>query len=632
MHAAVKDFAKLFSSSNHRFAGIYYPTILSLGIFTTAHIGHAQQSEGMRIFLESCAECHSSAQSGRTPSVFSLSSLSPRAIVSALENGVMQPEGAALSHEQKIMVSEALTNRSYSKSELPETAFCSEPNQEAFNIKSLSWMGFGGNLEGTGFQSNDRAGLTASEIPSLELLWAFAFPDASEVRAKPTVAGNLALFGDQFGVVYAIETNTGCVRWTFEADAGIRGAILLDKADLGPPLAYFVDFRTNAYAIDLENGTVVWKKRVGLHPESNNTGSPALYGNLLFIPISSMEVVMGSDPSYECCTSSGAVAALDKITGEIVWYHRVIPDYPDEVGVNALGTKLWAPSGAPVWSSPTIDVSRGRVYVGTGENYTRPTTTNSDAIIAIEIKTGTVAWSFQGTESDAFTMACTSPRNRQNCPAPPGPDLDFGMAPILVTRKDGKDILVVGQKSGMVWALDPDSNGEILWSKRIGKGSALGGIHWGMASDGQFAYATNADRNAVIVDVHPDQKPSPGLYALDLMTGEIVWDVPAPTDTCEGLRGCYPANSAAPTAIPGAVFAGGLDGHIRAYSSGDGHILWDFNTVQEFETVNGVQGKGGSIDGPGPVIVNGLVFVNSGYGQFGQMPGNLLLAFGVPGT
>ena len=613
-----------------KISGIGVLAVLLLGLVTTAQVAAALQSEGEVIFGESCAECHSSAQSGRTPSVFSLSSLSPRAIVSALEDGVMQSEGAALSRDQRIMVAEVLTGRDYSETTLPATAFCSEESTQVFEVESLSWMGFGGNLEGTGFQPDDRAGLTVSEIPSLELLWAFAFPDASEIRTKPTVVGELALFGDQFGMVYAVDTSTGCVRWTFEADAGIRGAILIDADDNGRPLAYFVDFRTNAYALDVDAGTLVWKERVGWHPESNNTGSPILYGNRLFIPISSMEVVMGGDPSYECCTSSGAVAALDKRTGALLWYHRVIPGYPEEAGLNALGTQLWAPSGAPVWSSPTIDVSRGRVYVGTGENYTRPTTTTSDAIIALEIATGEIAWSFQGTESDAFTMACTGFRNRQNCPAPPGPDLDFGMAPILVTREDGRDILVVGQKSGMVWALDPDADGDVLWSTRVGKGSALGGIHWGMASDGHFAYAANADRDAVIVDVHPDQVAAPGLYALDLMTGEIVWSAPAPRDTCEERQGCYPANSAAPTVIPGAVFAGGLDGHIRAYSTSNGQILWDFDTVQEFQTSNGIRGEGGSIDGPGPVIANGLVFVNSGYGQFGQMPGNLLLVFGVP--
>ena len=614
----------------HKISGIDVLAVLLLGLFTTVQVACAQQSEGEVIFAESCAECHNSTQSGRTPSVFSLTSLSPRAIVSALEDGVMQSEGAALNRDQRIMVAESLTGRSYAETTLPETAFCSEQSAGVFDIESLYWMGFGGNLEGTGFQPSDRAGLTVSEIPSLELLWAFAFPDASEVRTKPTIVGELALFGDQFGMVYAVDTNTGCVRWTFEADAGIRGSILVDVDDNARPLAYFVDFRTNAYALDIEAGTVVWKERVGWHPESNNTGSPTLYGNNLFIPISSMEVVMGGDPSYECCTSSGAVAAVDKRTGALLWYHRVIPGYPEEAGLNALGTQLWAPSGAPVWSSPTIDLSRGRVYVGTGENYTRPTTTTSDAIIAIEMETGEISWSFQGTESDAFTMACTGFRNRQNCPAPPGPDLDFGMAPILVTREDGRDILVVGQKSGMVWAWDPEAEGEVLWSARVGKGSALGGIHWGMASDGYLAYAANADRDAVIVDVHPDKEATPGLFALDLMTGDIVWSAPAPRDTCEERQGCYPANSAAPTVIPGAVFAGGLDGHIRAYSTNDGQILWDFDTVQEFETSNGILGKGGSIDGPGPVIANGLVFVNSGYGQFGQIPGNLLLVFGIP--
>ena len=614
----------------HKISGIDVLAVLLLGLFTTVQVACAQQSEGEVIFAESCAECHNSTQSGRTPSVFSLTSLSPRAIVSALEDGVMQSEGAALNRVQRIMVAESLTGRSYAETRLPETAFCSEQSAEVFDIESLYWMGFGGNLEGTGFQPSDRAGLTVSEIPSLELLWAFAFPDASEVRTKPTIVGELALFGDQFGMVYAVDTNTGCVRWTFEADAGIRGSILVDVDDNGRPRAYCVDLRPKPSAHDTEAGPGVWKERVGWHPESNNTGSPTLYGNNLFIPISSMEVVRGGDPSYVCCTSSGAVAAVDKRTGALLWYHRVIPGYPEEAGLNALGTQLWAPSGAPVWSSPTIDLSRGRVYVGTGENYTRPTTTTSDAIIAIEMETGEISWSFQGTESDAFTMACTGFRNRQNCPAPPGPDLDFGMAPILVTREDGRDILVVGQKSGMVWALDPDAEGEVLWSARVGKGSALGGIHWGMASDGYLAYAANADRDAVIVDVHPDKEATPGLFALDLMTGDIVWSAPAPRDTCEERQGCYPANSAAPTVIPGAVFAGGLDGHIRAYSTNDGQILWDFDTVQEFETSNGILGKGGSIDGPGPVIANGLVFVNSGYGQFGQIPGNLLLVFGIP--
>ena len=200
----------------HNISRIFVLVVLLLGLVTTAQAGCALvsrywQSEGEVIFGESCAECHSSAQSGRTPSVFSLSSLSPRAIVSALEDGVMQSEGAALSRDQRIMMTEALTSRRYSETTLPATAFCSEQSTQVLEVESVSWMGFGGNIEGTGFQPDDRAGLTVSEIPSLELLWAFAFPDASEIRTKPTIVGELALFGDQFGVVYAVDTNTGCV-------------------------------------------------------------------------------------------------------------------------------------------------------------------------------------------------------------------------------------------------------------------------------------------------------------------------------------------------------------------------------------------------------------------------------------
>jgi polyvinyl alcohol dehydrogenase (cytochrome) len=589
------------------------------------------QSDGgaEEIFAETCAECHSSAQSGRTPSRASLASLSPRAIVAALDDGVMRAEGEDLTLEQRVALAEYVTQRSYAAERLPETAYCADPGFGPLDVSALTWMGYGGDLGGTGFQPANRAGMEAADLPHLRLKWAFGLPDASQVRTKPTAVDGLLIVGDQFGYVYAIDAESGCVRWTFEADSGLRSAILVGAGSDGHSVAYFVDYRTSAYALDVETGSVLWKTRVGWHPESNNTGSPVLHGDRLIVPISSMEVARAGDPTYECCTSSGAVAAVDVTTGDVDWYYRVIEQEPEEAGTNSEGTPLWAPSGAPVWSSPTVDARRGLVYIGTGENYTRPTSESSDAIAAVDLETGELAWSFQATEADAFTMACSF--RGPGCPSPPGPDLDFGMAPMLVTRPDGKEILVAGQKSGVVWALDPDAAGAILWATQVGKGGALGGIHWGMATDGRLAFAANSDRGAVIVDVHPDKEPSPGLYGIDLMTGQVVWGTPAPDDTCDGRRGCHPANSAAPTAIPGAVFAGGLDGHIRAYSAEDGRILWDFDTARDFETVNGVPGRGGSIDGPGPVVADGMLFVNSGYGSFSQMAGNVLLAFEVGG-
>ena len=585
--------------------------------------------EGERLFEERCASCHTPQGAERTAGRGLLAQLTPQAIVATLEDGVMRLEGADMTAEQRILVAEYLTGRRYVAEAIPESARCADPAWNGIDPDAVSWMGFAGNLEGTGYQPPERAGLTVSDLPNLRLKWAFAFPGGVHMRTSPVVAGDAALVAGPFGEVVALDLATGCARWIFEADAAVRGAIVVGEGPGGRSTAWFVDSRTNAYAVDLADGTLLWKHRVGWHAAAYGTGSPALHEGRLYVPVSSYEVAVAGDPRYECCTSSGAVAALDAATGEVVWYHRVIPGYPDETGKNGIGTTTWGPSGAAIWSSPTVDPGRGLIYAGTGENLTHPTTETSDAILALDLETGEPAWSFQGTADDAFNMACTQAAYRDNCPDPAGPDFDFGMAPMLVTRPDGKEILVAGQKSGVVWALDPDDGGALLWSTVVGKGSALGGIHWGMASDGRYAYAPVADRDAVIVDVHPEHELSPGLYALDLMTGEVAWKaVPAP-EACEGKRGCYSSNSAGATAIDGAVFAGGLDGVIRAHSTIDGTVIWKFDTTRPVETVGGVPGRGGAIDGPGPVVAGGMLFVNSGYATFFQMPGNLLLAFGV---
>ena len=581
------------------------------------------------LFEEACASCHTEGGDGRTPGVAMLRTLSPRAIVASLEDGVMQAEGSGLTPEQRVGLAEYLAGRAYTAGILPETAFCAAGGWAAPDLGAISSMGFGGNLEATGFQPTELAGLSADDVPNLQLRWAFAFPEADYVRTRPTVVGGLVLVGGPFGEVLALDAATGCVQWSHEADAAVRGAVLAGEGPEGRPTAFFVDFRTNAYALDMATGGLLWKRRVGRHSTSSATGSPALHGGRLFVPISSWEAVVSGDPRYECCTASGAVAAVDARTGGVLWYHRVIPGDPEEAGTNGIGTRLWAPSGAPVWSSPTVDTARSRVYAGTGQHYTRPATEHSDAIVALDIETGELAWSFQATAEDAWNMACLTLPPGHNCPDPLGPDFDFGMSPMLVERPDGREILVAGQKSGMVWALDPDDDGAVLWSTQIGKGSALGGVHWGMAADGRYAYAPISDRGVMIADVNPDRDPSPGLHALDLMTGEIVWRAPPPEDACEGKQGCFIANSAGAAVIRGVVFAGGLDGHIRAYSADDGRILWDFDTTGVTETSNGVPGRGGAIDGPGPVIAGGMLFTNSGFSSFGQMPGNLLLAFGL---
>ena len=304
----------------------------------------------------------------------------------------------------------------------------------------------------------------------------------------------------------------------------------------------------------------------------------------------------------------------------------MITDPANETGKKRNGKPFYGPSGAPVWCSPTIDTKRGLIYIGTGENYSQPATNSSDAIQALDIKTGKLIWNFQATGEDTYNVACPI---FINCPEKPGPDLDFGMAPLLVKRKDGTEILLAGQKSGVVYALTADK-GELIWKTRIGKGGMLGGIHWGMASDGINIYAANADNSIGLDKKDSSHKASPGVYALDLFTGKVIWGTASPA--CTDTKNCLPFNSSAPAVVPGIVFAGSLDGHMRAYSAGKGKILWDYNTAKDYGTVNGIPAKGGSIDGPAPVMADGMLYVNSGYGMFGQMPGNVLLGFVVDDT
>jgi polyvinyl alcohol dehydrogenase (cytochrome) len=436
------------------------------------------------------------------------------------------------------------------------------------------------------------------------------------------VAGDWLLVGSQFGDVYALNKKTGKIGWHFSAGAAIRGAITTIKKD-NRLIAYFADYSTNVYAVDVRTGKQIWKSRAGYESQSAVTGSVTIADGIVYVPISSLEVASAADGNYACCFSSGGLVALNAGTGEEIWRYRVITEAAIESGKKKNGKPFYGPSGAPVWCSPTIDLKRGLVYIGTGENYTNPATKNSDAVQALDMKTGKLKWNFQATTGDTYNAACPY---FLNCPEKVGPDLDFGMAPILTRDKNGKDILLIGQKSGIVFCLSPD-NGKKIWERRIGKGGTLGGIHWGMATDGKYVYAANSDQSFGLDKKDTTWKASPGIYALDVNTGDLFWKTAHPS--CSEKENCFPNNSAAPAVIPGIVFAGSLDGHVRGYDSKDGKIIWDFNTAIHFETVNGIEGSGGSIDGPAPVISDGMLIVNSGYGMFGQMKGNVLLAFDI---
>jgi polyvinyl alcohol dehydrogenase (cytochrome) len=576
---------------------------------------------GKAVFAKTCVACHGNPTFPKAPSLSALAAIEPRVILNALDNGKMKQQASALTEQQREAVAQFITNKLLKTTVMPEEAYAAFSFTGKGNFLH-DYSGWGGNLEGTGYRTAAQAGITAANVSSLQLKWAFAFPDASEVRSKPAIAGDWLIVGSQSGEVYALNRETGKIGWHITATTAIRSGIVVVK-NAGAVTAYFADAATYTYAVDVKRGKILWSMRAGIDPLAMNTGTVAVYGGKVFVPISSMEVVMAADNNYNCCTSSGGVAALDSKTGNALWFHRVVTAKAVPQGKKKNGKPFYGPSGAPVWCSPTIDAKRGLLYIGTGENYTEPVTNSSDAIQAIDIKTGRLVWNFQATKHDAWNVACPV---LVNCPGNKGRDLDFGMAPVLAKGIDGKERLLAGQKSGMVYALEPKS-GRLLWKTRIGKGGMLGGIHWGMAADGRNIYAANADNSLGLNPDDPKKPASPGIYALDMITGKVIWATPSPQ--VPGKESYLGANSAAPAVIPGIVFAGSLDGHIRAYATIDGHIIWDYNTIQKYETTNGLKGKGGSIDGPAPVMADGMLFVNSGYAQFGEKPGNVLLAFEV---
>jgi polyvinyl alcohol dehydrogenase (cytochrome) len=473
-------------------------------------------------------------------------------------------------------------------------------------------------VENTRFQSAAHAGLTAAAVPSLKLKWAFGFPNVTTMWAQPTVVGGRLFVGSADGTVYALNAKTGCVIWTFTADAGVRTAISVGaRAGTSTYGAYFGDIGGNAYAIDASSGALIWKRRVDEHPLTRVTGAPALYRDRLYVPLSGLSEEMAS-PEYRCCTFRGGVAALDVKTGEIQWKSYVIEQESKPNGkIKPNGAELWGPAGASIWSAPTIDVKRGALYVGTGNMFTDPAQPTSNAIVAMDLATGKIKWAFQGTPND---VARCAPKGTSLC----GPDVDFGSSPILVTRPGGRDLIIAGQKSGVGWALDPDQKGKVVWQYRGGQGGTLGGIEFGSATDDAHAYFAISDLHTTSALDKPGS-----LHAVSLSTGERVWRTPAPDPLCkqQGMA-CSGAQTAAITVIPGVVFSGSIDGGFRAYSTKDGSVLWTFDTNREFETINKVPAKGGSMSGPGAAVVGGMVYTNSGYHFAYGQSGNVLLAFG----
>jgi polyvinyl alcohol dehydrogenase (cytochrome) len=580
----------------------------------------AADDDGAALYQAQCAACHDNNNAqARVPPREQIAARSPEQIMNTMFEGPMIPQASRLTRDEGRAIARFITGKEFSSVSSVPMGKCEAPAKR-LSLAPGDWNGWGVDSDNSRYQA--KPGLSVADIPRLKVKWAFGFPGDSRAYAQPAVAGGRVFVGSAGGTVYSLDAATGCVHWSFKADGGVRTAISIVRSKTGGRyMAYFGDLRATAYAVDADSGALIWKLKLDDHPYARITGSPVFYEGRVFVPVASLEEAAGLTPQYECCTFRGSLVSIDAETGRQLWKSFTVLDPPKAYKKNKNGGEMYGPAGAGIWSAPTIDAKRKLVYAATGDSYTDVEINTSDAIAAFNIDNGSLVWVRQVTTKDNFIVGCPA---SPNCPEELGPDFDFGSSPILRTIGGGKQIIVAGQKSGVVWGLDPDQRGAVLWQTKLGAGSVQGGVEWGHGADGENTYVAISDINA-------KEGAQPGISALKLTTGERVWNTPAPKVTCAPQAACPPAQSAAVSVIPGAVFSGAMNGHFRAYSTKTGEILWDFDTAKPFDTVNKVPAKGGAINGGGPAIANGMVFTNSGSGPSRQLDGNVLFAFSVDG-
>ncbi|HEY7334447.1 MAG TPA: PQQ-binding-like beta-propeller repeat protein [Bryobacteraceae bacterium] len=589
-----------------------------------AGVALAQRTDAM--FDQNCASCHeagSAANSAKAPDRKAIGKLTTEAIYASLTTGSMKDRAQSLTDPQKRRLAEFLGGlrklgaveagvETGSAARMPNRCPDNPPLGDIGS--SPSWNGWSTDGTNTRFQSSANAGIAAADVPRLKLKWAFGLPGATHVYGQPSVVAGRVFVTADSGYVYSLSAASGCVYWSYLAEAAVRAAVVVAPVKGGDLAAFFGDLKGNEYAVNARTGARLWTVQVEDHPLTRLTAAPKVYENRLYVPVASADEGSAAQPHYPCCTFRGSVVALDTSTGKQIWKTFTIPEKPKMVRKNSIGTQLWGPSGSGVWNSPTIDPKRKALYIGTGDAYTSPAAKSSDGLMAMDLATGKILWQVQDLAGDAWLVGCPEdPAKRpENCPKDMGPDHDFGAPPILKELPGGKRVLIAGQKSGMVWAHDPDNNGAVVWKAPTGTSSSTGQIVWGGAADDSKAY----------FGLHTG-----GIVALQINNGERVWFTKIDPAVAR-----LPGNDGSVSAVLGAVFAGGWDGVLRVLATDTGKVLWEYNMVQEYKTVNGVPAKGGSTVAAGPTVAGGMVFVGSGYPGLGAgtgIPGNVLLAFGT---
>lgn len=603
---------------------------------------------GQALYRQHCAMCHDNPEATRSPSKANLEAMSYQTLNYALTQGKMQAQGAALTDETRGQLISYLTGKTTRSAETWSTAMACASGRTSLDLKAApSIATFGFDPRNTRTLSARQTGLSKAKLGKLDLAWAIGFPDVTMMRAQPAVVGNSVFLPvAEAGALYAFDVSKPeqpCVRWVYRTAGGAPlrtspayGLIDIPGEKVARPVLAFSGLDSTVHVVDARTGKALWTKNVAVYSYSMTTGTPRVLRDRIIVPVSQFEISVGGDNKVSCCNNHGVVLSLDPATGRQQWRYDTMPEAQVVKADRGDGKPLFGPSGAPIWNSPLVDEKRGLIYFGTGEANSPPAHHNTDALIAVRLKDGKEAWSMQATANDIFTIGCgpNPAADRLNCVKDTVfRDVDFGASTVLAKLANGRELLLAGQKSGTLWALEPET-GKVVWRRDLGAGGPMGGIHWGIAFENDLIYAPISNVGRPLPGQPAfDPKLQIGMYAVDANTGEIRWHYTVKAD-CAGDRGKKAPRcervygfSGAPTVIDGTVLQGSLDGRLFALDGKTGAELWRYDTLRPFETLNGVSAKGGAFDAVSIVGVNGLVLAGSGYGMFGQAEGNVLLAF-----
>lgn len=588
------------------------------------------EAPGKAVYNKTCAACHDHPEQSRAPGLASLRAMRLTSVQYHITTGYMRMQAKNLNAAERKDLLEWLSAGQPDNAGWLERAQCKGAAARIDPAVKPTVATWGLDPHNSRAETAAQAGLAKGDFAKLELAWAVGLPQTPTMRSQPVVAGDtLFIVASDAGRMYAFDTKTGCAKWQFEDSGPLRSSISYGELGPGRPVIVAGDALGFVLAIDARTGKPLWRTDARLVDANRVTGTPVIYKGRVYAPLSATEINHAVDEAYECCKAQGAVVALDLKTGKKLWVGRTMVE-ATRTQKSRVGTQMWGPSGAPIWSTPAIDEKRGLLYVGTGEQNSIPFVDTTDAIVAFDLATGERKWTFQATARDLWHYACPKGANCFGAETGITVDHDFGGSVVIARLTDGRDILLAGQKSGAVWALDPDNGGKLIWKTRFSEGGANGGIHWGVAIDGHRVFAA-------LNDNHPATAEYPlsgvALHALDIDTGKVLWTAKGAGD-CSGDRKARYAPcqtrfgfSPAPLVVDGAVLQGSVDGILRVYDGETGAELWRYDTMKPFDTVNGVAAHGGAVDSSPYVAAGGRLFVVSGYGRFGEAPGNVLLAF-----